>query len=192
MARRKNRSQIFEILIGLGVLGAIITFLIPSLDVTPDLTSLFVTMAILIGVLGLGLLIAIKFQENRRLWLLRIDDVGKMSGVEFEQYVGKLLENKGYAVKFTKTSGDLGVDIVANRNDERTGIQIKRYMGAVSRTAISDVVGSMNHYGYAKSMVITTGYFTKDAKTLAESTGCKLVDRREVEKWIVEFQAKRN
>ncbi len=189
--RRRNRSQGFEIIIGLLVLGGLGTFLLPYFNFAIDLTSVFITGAILIIFLGVTFLLFIKYQENRRFKLLQIVDVDKLSGVDFEKYVGKILESQGYGVEFTKSSGDLGVDIIATRNGERTGIQAKRYIGTVSRKAISDVVGAKNHYGYTKCMVVTTNFFTRDAKTLADSENCRLVDRTELEKWIVEFQSKR-
>lgn len=191
MVKRKKGSQNFEIVIVIFGVGAAASFLIPSFVFGGDLTSVFITLAIVIIFLGIGLLALIKFQENRRIKLLQINDVDKMSGVEFEKFVGKILESKGYGVRFTKTSGDLGVDIIATKSGEKTGIQIKRYAGSVSRTAISDVVGAKNHYGFTKCMVVTTNFFTRDAKTLADSESCQLVDRHELEKWIVEFQTKK-
>jgi len=49
------------------------------------------------------------------------------------------------------------------------------------------VVAGMQHYRCTKAMVITNNYFTPGAETLARSTGCLLVDRDTLAKWISEF-----
>lgn len=111
-----------------------------------------------------------------------------MAGVEFEQYLKRVLTNQGYIVSMTDVSGDLGVDLVASGNGERIAIQAKRYNTKVSRRAISDAVAGMQHYGCNKAMVITNNYFSPGAITLAKSTNCILVDRDTLADWINKFQ----
>ena len=111
-----------------------------------------------------------------------------MNGVEFEQYVGKLLTYQGYMVSFTKTSGDYGIDIIAVKGDERTGIQAKRYSGSVGRAAISDAVAGKRQYNCNRTMVVTSNYFTREAKQLAYANYCKLIDREKLIDWILQFQ----
>jgi HJR/Mrr/RecB family endonuclease len=111
-----------------------------------------------------------------------------MSGVEFEAYLQKLLRTKGYRVSMTKATGDFGVDLVAIRETDKVAIQVKRLSTRVSRRAVSDAVAGMQHYHCNQSMVITNNYFTPGAVTLARSTGCMLIDRDKLAKWIVEFQ----
>jgi len=84
--------------------------------------------------------------KNRKLRALQIVDINSMSGPQFEQYVQKLLADRGYRVSRTVASGDLGIDLVASRTQERIAIQVKRYTGRVSRRAISDAVAGMQHY----------------------------------------------
>ena len=65
---------------------------------------------------------------------------------------------------FRKTvSDDRGVDIVAERDDVRCAVQVKRHRGLISRHAVSDVVGGMKQYGCDAAMVITNSYFTEAA-----------------------------
>lgn len=45
----------------------------------------------------------------------RLADVNIMDPFDFEQYVGRLLEQQGYKVKITGKPGDLGVDIVLKK-----------------------------------------------------------------------------
>jgi hypothetical protein len=106
----------------------------------------------------------------------------------FEKYVGEILKTKKYTVSFTKTSGDLGVDIVATKNSTKIAVQLKRYTNTVGRAAISDAVAGMAYYKCTSAMVITSNYFTKSAQELAKANKCELVDRDLLSEWIVEFQ----
>lgn len=127
-------------------------------------------------------------RSQERLKATTILDADSMSGVAFEQYVGALLKHKGFKIEFTPASGDYGVDIVAEKGNEKYAVQIKRYTHAVGRAAISDAVAGMNFYRCNKAMVVTNNFFTPAAKTLAQATQCVLIDRDTLISWIVEFQ----
>ena len=118
---------------------------------------------------------------------MQIANIDTMSGIEFEQYLKRVLTNQGFIVSMTNVSGDLGIDLVASGHGNRIAIQAKRYSSKVSRRAISDAVAGMNHYGCNKAMVITNNYFSPGAVTLAKSTNCILVDRDTLANWVNEF-----
>jgi len=119
---------------------------------------------------------------------MRIANIDSMTGIEFEQYLKRVLAKQGYSVSMTSVSGDLGVDLVALGSGNKIAIQAKRYSDKVSRRAISDAVAGMYHYGCNKAMVITNNYFSPGAIALAKSTGCILVDRDTLATWINEYQ----
>jgi len=119
---------------------------------------------------------------------IRISQIDMMEGIEFENYLQKVLIHLGYEVKLTPASGDFGVDLVASRDNESIAIQAKRQNSAVSRRAISDAVAGMNYYNCTDAMVITNNYFTPDAKTLADSNNCTLIDRDTLARWINDYQ----
>lgn len=127
-------------------------------------------------------------EREARLRLLQLSNIDNMSGVEFEHYVCRLLQHRGFVAEVTAASNDFGVDIVAHRGNDKVAVQVKRYSKNVSRTAISDAVAGRTHYGCSASMVITNCYFTKGAIEFAKSTGCVLVDRDCLTEWIVAFQ----
>ena len=114
-------------------------------------------------------------------------NIDQMTGVEFEQYLQRLLRTRGYAAELTKASSDFGVDLILTKNGERIAVQVKRYGTAISRRAISDAVAGMKHYSCSKAMVVTSNYFTVGAKTLATSNSCTLVDRDLLIKWVYEY-----
>jgi len=119
---------------------------------------------------------------------IQIANIDSMTGVEFEQYLQKLLTNQGYSVHVTQASGDLGVDLIASKDGDKIAVQAKRYNTRVTRRAISDAVAGMYHYDCNEAMVITNNYFSPGAVALAKSTECTLVDRDTLAKWVIEFQ----
>src|SRR5207247_2027516 len=116
-------------------------------------------------------------QRTAKLKALQIANVDHMTGVEFEQYIGALLQSQGYHVRYTSTTGDYGVDLVATKNQHTYAIQAKRYSGTVGNHAIAEAVGGMKQYKCDKAVVVTSNYFTPNARVLAAVNQCVLVDR---------------
>lgn len=103
-----------------------------------------------------------------------------MSGLEFERFLQALLLNSGYTIVSLTTTYDLGVDLIAHKDGARWAIQAKRYKAKVGLDSVRQVTTAMNFYKCDKAMVITNSYFTNNAKTIAESVGCRLIDRDEL------------
>ena len=127
--------------------------------------------------------------QLRRLRALRLDEVDSMPGLAFEHYVARLLEHQGFKASVTKGSGDLGIDIIAHKNDRHYAVQCKRYNGNIPRNAVSDAVAGKQHYRCGEAMVVTNRFFTPGAKQLARSTRCALVDRDTLALWVQSFQS---
>jgi restriction system protein len=126
--------------------------------------------------------------QNRKFRALQIENIDSMTGVEFEQYLQKLLGRQGYSVSITRATGDLGIDLIACRARDRIAIQVKRHNAKVSRRAVSDAVAGMQHYRCDRAMVITNSHFTPGAIMLARSTNCTLVNRDLLAQWILQFK----
>jgi HJR/Mrr/RecB family endonuclease len=153
-------------------------------------------LILLLCILG-AILIAVLDRQDRkrreeRVRALEVDDVDHMTGREFEVYLKQLLQFLGYHVTSTKSTGDLGVDLVATKGSDKYAIQAKRLTTNVSRRAVSDAVAGMHHYGCNKSMVITNSYYTKGARELAQSTNCQLIDRDQLVYWMQLWQKQRD
>ncbi|CAH2032191.1 protein of unknown function [Trichlorobacter ammonificans] len=121
---------------------------------------------------------------------ITIEDADLMSGEEFEALVGKLFTQIGYAVSYTKKSGDQGIDIIAQKQGIRIGVQAKRYSGTVSNSAIQEVVAGKAHYNCTKAIVVTNSIFTQPAIELANSNGVILWDRNILKQKISESSIK--
>ena len=104
-----------------------------------------------------------------------LKDIDNMTGLQFERYIAKLLKTKGYTnIKLTEKY-DLGIDIIATKDNIRYGIQVKRYSYPVKADAVRQAVTALNYYNCDKAMVITNSTFTKTAIKLAQSNGCRMI-----------------
>ncbi|RJR28927.1 restriction endonuclease [Candidatus Microgenomates bacterium] len=181
-----------QILVGL--LGTVVFLGVVSTGVTrylPTTQDIFLFMfiagvAIFIAI-GTGIaLVERKKALNAR--AMKLSNIDRMSGIEFENYVAGLLKFQGFKIWLTPASGDFGVDLIASKEGETYAVQVKRFKTKkVNRSAVSDAVAGIVHYKATKSMVVTNSYFTKDAKTMAKTTHTKLVDRDTLGEWIKEY-----
>jgi len=129
-----------------------------------------------------------KKEKERRLRALKSSNIDNMDGIEFEDYVSRLLAHRGFKVEVTKDSVALGIDVIAQKNDLRYAVQVKQHVGLVPKLAVSDAVSGKYHYGCNAAIVVTNSYFTEGAIELARSTECELIDRDTLAEWIIGFQ----
>ena len=147
-------------------------------------TILLGSVALVSGVVLIGAIRRRSQWAAARRRVYALTEIDAMEGVEFEHWVRDLLERRGFRASLTPASDDRGVDIVAEREELRCAVQVKRHRGPVSRHAVSDVVGGMKQYGCEAAMVITNSYFTEAAAALAEANECALVDRDTLAEWM--------
>ena len=107
-----------------------------------------------------------------------------MEGHEFEVLLKEIFEELGYKVSLTPTTGDFGCDLLMKKDGKTISVQAKRHFNNVGNKAIQEVHASLNHYGADEGWVITNSGFTKAARTLADSTGVRLVDRDDLLEYI--------
>lgn len=108
---------------------------------------------------------------------LRFQDVDLMDGVSFEYYIAQLLAERGYSNVSLTEQYDYGVDIIAEKDGVRWGVQAKRYSGLVKAEAVRQVVTGLRLYGCDRAMVVTNSTYSNVAKRLAEGNNCVLIDR---------------
>lgn len=91
-----------------------------------------------------------------------------MTGEEFELYLKKRYEKKGYNVKLTSVTGDYGADLVIHGRGEKFIVQAKRYSKKVGIKAVQEAIGAINYYNADYAVVITNSEFTNNAISLAQ------------------------
>jgi len=148
--------------------------LIPTIEKWVVIT--LITVISLILALFIYKLITKRINRKDQL-LSNISIVDKMSGLEFEKFLVRILKKNGFSKVRLTEKYDLGVDIIAEQDGIRWGIQAKRYSGLVKADAVRQVVTALNHYKCDRGMVITNSYFSKVAIRLAHSNDCVLINR---------------
>jgi HJR/Mrr/RecB family endonuclease len=190
-------SGVLVFCVGIYLLFSLSSWLKNDIGLSSELTSNFIPVAFvglfvltIASMIGIPIVLMNNYNKEveKKYRGIQIANIDSMTGIEFEQYLEKVLTNQGYKVSMTDVSGDLGVDLVASGNGSKIAIQAKRHSNKVSRRAISDAVAGMYHYDCDRAMVITNNYFSPGAVTLAESTSCTLIDRDTLAKWVIEFQ----
>jgi HJR/Mrr/RecB family endonuclease len=124
--------------------------------------------------------------NNPALGRTEIEDLDKMTGVEFERFLKTFFERRGFLVTTTKISNDQGCDLILQKLGEKTSVQAKRYIGTIGNDAIQQVVASLKYYKCDLALVITTSKYTKAAEKLAEANHVELWDREILKKKLKE------
>ena len=101
-----------------------------------------------------------------------------MNSSEFEQYVAMLMRNNGYRNVSLTEKYDMGVDIIAEKDGVRWGVQVKHYSGLVKASAVHQVVTGLKLYGCDRAMVVTNSTYSATAQRLAAGNDCVLIDER--------------
>ncbi len=117
---------------------------------------------------------------------VNIDD---LSGTEFERYCAYILENYNYKqIKITPSTGDHGIDILAEKDDITYAIQCKRYSDNVGNAAVQQAHTGKSLYHKDIAVVMTNRYFTSQAIEEAKALGVKLWDRDKLNEMIASTQ----
>ena len=98
-----------------------------------------------------------------------------LSGREFEFELAKLYRSKGYNAIVTKSSGDGGVDIVLEKDDEKILVQCKAHKKAVGPSTIRDLYGAMNSFKVNKGILASLNGFTSGVYKFAKGKNIQLI-----------------
>lgn len=114
-----------------------------------------------------------------------IENVDCLDGHSFELFCAELLKSNGYNnVRVTKGSGDMGVDILAEKSGMKYAIQCKCYSSNLGNKPVQEIFAGKEFYHCDVGVVMTNRYFTAGAKKLAEATEILLWDRNVLENLI--------
>ena len=116
-----------------------------------------------------------------------VDDLTKLSGVEFENYLVGLFKYHGYGVETTAVTGDYGADLILSKDQQRIALQAKCYQGSVGVSAVQQALSGMAYYRCHSAWVVTTGKYTSNAVELAKQSNVRLIGRNELAELIVQM-----
>lgn len=91
----------------------------------------------------------------------------------FEQLVGALYREQGYNITVTQGTNDQGVDVWAQRGDERLAIQVKQYSSdsVVGRPDLQQIASTIAKGDATRAVVVTSSTFAHTAETYAADFG---------------------
>jgi len=136
----------------------------------------------------LGMFIITSLPGLYRRWRLSqagMDEVDRMGGIEFEEFLETLFRKLGYKVVRTPASGDQGADLILTGNGERIAVQAKRWNKRIGNKAVQEITAARLHYGCDRSMVVSNQEFTNAARELAASTQTELWGRQRLADQII-------
>lgn len=102
------------------------------------------------------------------------------TGVDYENYVESLLLSGGFEVARTPTTGDQGVDLVAEKNGIRIAIQCKYYSKPVGNKAVQEVVAGRDFYNCQIACVVSNNSFTPSARKIANVAKVLLLNDNQI------------
>lgn len=180
MSSKKRKSEpgciatIFGYLIFVCIIALIIDLI--RTHISERAKHNLMVVAIVIGVIIFISMVCTIYRKLHRKYTLK--QLDKMDGHQFEYACADILKANGYKhIKVTRSSGDFGVDVIAEKDKVRYAIQCKRYNHKLDNTPIQEVVGGLAYYQCDKGAVMTNQYFTEPAKQLAQVNDIKLLDR---------------
>jgi restriction system protein len=184
MARRKKQADPIQALMVLLIFGSF--FGVYSLT-----QSIAAAIIAVVFVFAIFFMIALFIKQAREDRLKRsgIADIDKMSGRQFEHYLGHLFKSHGYLVNVTQAAGDFGADLVISKDGRRTVVQAKRYAKNVGIKAVQEAQASIAHYKASDAWVVSNSGYTEAAQSLARSNNVKLIDREQLIEMILKLSA---
>lgn len=111
---------------------------------------------------------------------IQMEEIDKMDGKTFEEFLGVLFRNLGYKVEVTRYSGDYGADLILQKRRKRIVVQAKRYSNNLGVDAIKEAYTAQKYYKCNSAMVVTNSHYTKQAKKLARGTEVTLWNREKL------------
>lgn len=173
-----------------------------SFDLAANPASLCLSLPILALFVFLGYVAIafIKDQSDARQQRERVEEVLASLGVdrmrqsEFRRFVADLLRQQGYTVRIPDSgrderSLDPGLALIAVKEGVSYAVCAIRHDKPLSLGAVKYANDGRTRYGCDRAMVITNAAFRTDARKLADATGCVLVDREEIVRWIAQRDA---
>ncbi len=101
-------------------------------------------------------------------------------GHDFEHWVAEQLAAFGWKADVTRGSGDQGIDVLAERDGKRVGIQCKLYQGPVGNKAVQEAYAGRAYYALDIVAVLSNAPFTPSAIALGAATGVLLFSHHDI------------
>jgi len=112
-------------------------------------------------------------------------EIDLIDPIGYEKSIEKIFQSLGWKARQTKSSGDQGADVIAEKDGYICVIQCKLYSQPVGNKAVQECFSATKFYHGNMGIVITNNSYTKSARTLAESTNIELLHHSEIENYVL-------
>ena len=109
------------------------------------------------------------------------------TGKDYECYIESLLSKGGLNVKRTPETGDQGVDLIVNFNNESFAIQCKYYSKPVGNKAVQEIAAGSKFYNCDYAIVVSNQTYTLSAKKLAKNLNVFLLNEDSLVDFFVKY-----
>ena len=104
----------------------------------------------------------------------------RMDGHAFEHWTANQLHRHGWSAEVTRGSGDQGVDVIAEKNGRRIGIQCKRWKANVGNKAVQEIFAGVQYFDLDHGCIVVTSGYTQSARALGHRLGVTLLHERDL------------
>jgi restriction system protein len=123
-----------------------------------------------------------------------IDTVRNLNWKEFEELVGEAYRRQGYTVYENTSAGpDGGIDLTLKKNGELILVQCKQWRSIkVGVDKVRELYGVQISQNANKSILMTSGFFTQEAKNFAANKSVDLIEGSQLLELVknVQYQSK--
>jgi Restriction endonuclease len=117
-----------------------------------------------------------------------MEDLEKLTGLQFEKVIYDIFIRLGFRTLLTKVSGDGGVDLIAEYDGllfkGKYLIQCKHWKAKVGEPALRDFYGTIISNHALKGILITTSSFTQQAINFSRDKNIELIDGKALKELI--------
>jgi restriction system protein len=184
-----------------GIIYVLLKFILPSIDFRSIGVNAFFK-----GLSQVALVVALVFllpapisafkswQKRRPLDTQKdLDSIRALNWLEFEELVGEAYRRQGYKVIENMSPAlDEGIDLVFKKNGGLILVQCKHWRSTkVGVNIVREVYGVMTSKKADNVILITSGFFTQEAKNFAEDKPIDLVNGTQLLQLIGQVQKER-
>lgn len=122
---------------------------------------------------------------ERRMSRIKAGDLAKfnplmLSPVQFEHHCADVLRSLGWKCKTTRTSGDFGIDLIAEHSGHRVVFQVKKWSKPVNLSAVQEAVAGAALYRASRAYVVSVSGYQRSAVRLAAANNVRLLSYQEL------------
>jgi restriction system protein len=119
-----------------------------------------------------------------------LPDISALKWRGFEEVIGEAYRRQGYQVEERGgNQPDGGIDLILRKKDETVLVQCKHWeTEQVGVKIVRELYGVVAAEGATKGVIVTTGYFTRDAEIFAHGKPLLLIRGNELSRLIEEGQ----